>query len=148
MALAILGVTIALSDGATVAGPNAFLGDIMALLGAMGWALIALIARTTSFSTLKPDAPTVGSMFGTNHTLYELRNSFLLAEQERTGGVSAHVSPFAGPNDLGAAIKKAGLTIPTIDLDDLAIRYADAFVLMHELGRMGESNAAAVRRLR
>ena len=56
LAMAIAGVVIALSDRQATAGPNAFLGDILALLAATGWALIAIVARTTAFSTLKADA--------------------------------------------------------------------------------------------
>ncbi len=54
--LAGAGVAFALSNKNTQTGDLALLGDIMALLGAMGWAAIALIARTTQFSTLKPEA--------------------------------------------------------------------------------------------
>lgn len=53
--LAGAGVMIALLRGNADAGENAWLGDIMALLAATGWAGIALIARTTKFSTITPD---------------------------------------------------------------------------------------------
>jgi NADH dehydrogenase [ubiquinone] 1 alpha subcomplex assembly factor 5 len=42
---------------------------------------------------LQPDGVLVGSLFG-EETLQELRISFTLAEGERSGGVSQHVSPF------------------------------------------------------
>jgi len=56
LVLAILGVTIALSNSTSTSGPYALFGDLMALLGAVGWASIAIIARTTKFSTIKPEA--------------------------------------------------------------------------------------------
>lgn len=54
--LAGAGVIIALSNQNQQVGDYALIGDLMSLLGAMGWAGIALIARTTQFSTLKPEA--------------------------------------------------------------------------------------------
>jgi hypothetical protein len=45
-------------------------------------------------SISKPDAPFIAAMFG-GDTLYELRGSLQLADMERRGGVSPHVSPLA-----------------------------------------------------
>jgi len=56
LALAIVGVTLALSNSNSATGPYALAGDLMALLGAVGWASIAIIARVTKFSTIKPEA--------------------------------------------------------------------------------------------
>lgn len=42
---------------------------------------------------LKPDGLFLASIFGTD-TLYELRTALQLAEVERKGGISAHISPF------------------------------------------------------
>ncbi|MEM9332760.1 MAG: DMT family transporter [Pseudomonadota bacterium] len=55
LSLAGLGVAVALSNKNTQAGEFALLGDLMALAAATGWAAIALIARTTKFSTITPD---------------------------------------------------------------------------------------------
>lgn len=54
--LAAIGVAIALLGGQSNQGEASFIGDIIALLAATMWAAIALIARTTQFSTLKPEA--------------------------------------------------------------------------------------------
>jgi SAM-dependent methyltransferase len=43
--------------------------------------------------SLVPDGVFMASLFG-GETLYELRSSLQLAEQERAGGLSPHVSPF------------------------------------------------------
>jgi len=53
--LAIIGVAIALANKNTTAGPNAFLGDLMSILAGSLWAGIAIVARTTKFSSIKPD---------------------------------------------------------------------------------------------
>lgn len=50
------GVTIALSNNTQSASEFSFIGDMMALLGAVGWAAIAIIARVSKFSTIKPEA--------------------------------------------------------------------------------------------
>lgn len=44
---------------------------------------------------LKPDGVFIGALFG-GDTLFELRTSLQLAEIEREGGISPHVSPMAG----------------------------------------------------
>lgn len=44
---------------------------------------------------LKPDGVFIGALFG-GDTLYELRTAFQLAELDRQGGISPHVSPMAG----------------------------------------------------
>lgn len=43
--------------------------------------------------SLKPDGVFIASMFG-GETLYELRSALQLAEIERKGGLSPHISPF------------------------------------------------------
>ena len=94
---------------------------------------------------LRPDGVFVGAMLG-GDTLKELRSSLLLAEQEREGGVSQHVSPFAHVGDIGQLMQSAGFAIPTIDTDIITIEYPDAFVLMEHLQGMGENNASITRR--
>ena len=44
---------------------------------------------------LKPDGVFMGALFG-GDTLFELRTALQLAEVDREGGVSPHVSPMAG----------------------------------------------------
>lgn len=45
------------------------------------------------FKSLKPDGIFLASFFG-GDTLFELRSALQLAELERKGGLSAHISPF------------------------------------------------------
>lgn len=44
---------------------------------------------------LKPDAPFLGAVLG-GDTLFELRTSLQLAEQERKGGIANRISPMIG----------------------------------------------------
>jgi len=94
---------------------------------------------------LKDDGVFIGSMFG-GDTLQELRSAFLLAEQERDGGVSQHVSPFTGISDIGNLLSGAGFSLTTIDQELFTVNYTDPFILMHDLRGMGENNATHLRR--
>ncbi|KAF4802588.1 NADH dehydrogenase [ubiquinone] 1 alpha subcomplex assembly factor 5 [Turdus rufiventris] len=62
---------------------------------------------------LKPDGVFIGAMFG-GDTLYELRCSLQLAELEREGGFSPHVSPFTAVADLGHLLSRAGFNTLTV----------------------------------
>ena len=89
---------------------------------------------------LKPDAPFMAAMFG-GDTLFELRTSLQLADQERRGGVAPHVSPLADVRDMGGLLQKAGFKMLTVDVDDIIVDFPDTFALMQDLQAMGESNA-------
>ncbi|KAH7321072.1 S-adenosyl-L-methionine-dependent methyltransferase [Stachybotrys elegans] len=91
-------------------------------------------------NVLKPDSPFIGAMLG-GDTLFELRTSLQLAEQERRGGISPHVSPLADVRDVGGLMQKAGFQMLTIDIDDIIVDYPDTFALMQDLQAMGEGNA-------
>ena len=90
-------------------------------------------------NVLKPDCPFIGAMLG-GDTLYELRTSLQLAEQERRGGLSPRVSPLADVRDVGGLLQKAGFKMLTVDVDDIIVDYPDSFALMRDLQAMGESN--------
>lgn len=91
-------------------------------------------------NVLKPDSPFIGAMLG-GDTLFELRTSLQLAEQERRGGISPHVSPLADVRDVGGLLQKAGFKMLTVDVDDIIVDYPDTFALMQDLQAMGEGNA-------
>jgi NADH dehydrogenase [ubiquinone] 1 alpha subcomplex assembly factor 5 len=95
--------------------------------------------------SLKDDGLFLAAMFG-GDTLFELRNAFFLAEQEREGGAGIHVSPFAGVSDIGNLLTQAGFALTTVDTESIQVKYADPFVLMHDLRGMAENNAAIHRR--
>lgn len=79
-------------------------------------------------------------------TLGELRIALQIAEEEMRGGVSAHVSPFVRPRDVGGALAEARFALATVDSDRLVVRYKDMWALMRHLRAMGEGNAVAARR--
>ncbi|XP_074891588.1 arginine-hydroxylase NDUFAF5, mitochondrial isoform X2 [Buteo buteo] len=88
---------------------------------------------------LKPDGVFIGAMFG-GDTLYELRCSLQLAELEREGGFSPHVSPFTAVSDLGHLLSRAGFNTLTVDTDEIQVNYPGLFEIMEDLQGMGESN--------
>jgi SAM-dependent methyltransferase len=94
---------------------------------------------------LKPDGLFVGALLG-GETLTELRQSFAGAESEIEGGISPRVAPFADLRDLGGLLQRAGFALPVTDVDRITARYDSVFALMHDLRRMGATNALAARR--
>ena len=95
--------------------------------------------------TLKPDGLFLAALLG-GETLTELRQSFAAAESEVEGGASPRVAPFADLRELGALLQRAGFALPVTDVDRLTVRYDFAFDLMHDLRRMGATNALNARR--
>lgn len=90
---------------------------------------------------LRPDGVFIGAMFG-GETLYELRSSLQLAEVERRGGISPHLSPFTQIRDVGMLLNKANFNMLTIDTDEIVVGFPSMFELMWDLKGMAESNAA------
>lgn len=86
----------------------------------------------TIMKSLKPDGVFLASVFG-GDTLFELRSSLQLAELERKGGISAHISPFTQVQDIGMLLNQAGFKMLTIDSDELVIGYPSMFELMYDL---------------
>ncbi|PWA16198.1 hypothetical protein CCH79_00020113 [Gambusia affinis] len=81
---------------------------------------------------LKPDGVFVGAMAG-GDTLYELRCSLQLAQTEREGGFSPHVSPYTAVTDLGNLLGRARFNMLTVDVDDVQVRYPGIMELMTDL---------------
>jgi SAM-dependent methyltransferase len=94
---------------------------------------------------LKPDGLLLAALLG-GETLTELRQAFAAAEAEIEGGASPRVAPFADLRDLGALLQRAGFTLPVTDVDRLTVRYRTPFDLLHDLRRMGATNALVERR--
>ncbi|OAD62181.1 Tyrosine-protein phosphatase non-receptor type 11 [Eufriesea mexicana] len=72
-------------------------------------------------------------------------SSLQLAELERDGGISAHISPFTDIRDVGSLLTRANFTMLTIDVDEIVIGYPSMFELMWDLK---ENNAIRNRKLR
>jgi SAM-dependent methyltransferase len=94
---------------------------------------------------LKPDGLFLAALVG-GETLTELRQCFAEAESDVEGGASPRVAPFADLRELGALLQRAGFALPVTDADRLTVRYDSAFGLMHDLRRMGATNALLARR--
>ncbi|XP_054634344.1 arginine-hydroxylase NDUFAF5, mitochondrial isoform X2 [Dunckerocampus dactyliophorus] len=90
---------------------------------------------------LKPDGVFIGAMVG-GDTLYELRCSLQLAETEREGGFSPHISPYTAVTDVGNLLGQAGFNMLTVDIDEVHVHYPSIMEVMMDLQGMGESNCA------
>ena len=94
---------------------------------------------------LSPDGLMIANLFG-GETLIELRDAFTRAESEVSGGVSPRVLPFCDVREAGALLQRAGFALPVADTDRLTVRYDSPVALMHDLRRIGETNALTQRR--
>jgi SAM-dependent methyltransferase len=88
---------------------------------------------------LRPDGLLLVTFFA-GDTLHELRQSWLDAEIEVTGGVTPRVAPMIGVRELGGLLQRAQLALPVADMDKSTLRYADVFALMREIKVFGYSN--------
>ncbi|KAJ9069005.1 hypothetical protein DSO57_1022992 [Entomophthora muscae] len=93
---------------------------------------------------LKPDGLFLAALLG-GDTLFELRTSIQLAEQERGGGLSPRVSPFAESRDATNLLTRAGFALTTVDVEDIVVEYPSMFHLIEDLEAMGDSNGILVR---
>jgi hypothetical protein len=94
---------------------------------------------------LRPDGLLLAALLG-GATLRELRDAWLTAEGEISGGASPRVAPFADVRDLGGLLQRAGFALPVVDSETVTVTYADPLALMRELKAMGTSNMLVARR--
>jgi SAM-dependent methyltransferase len=94
---------------------------------------------------LKPNGLFLAALIG-GTSLAELREAFAEAEADIEGGASPRVAPFVDVRELGALLQRAGFALPVTDIDRLTVRYASPLALMHDLRRMGATNALVERR--
>jgi hypothetical protein len=90
-------------------------------------------------TALQPDGLLMLAFFA-GDTLFELRQSWLVAETEITGGASPRVAPMISVRELGGLLQRAGLALPVADIDRHTVRYSDAFALMRDVKKLGFSN--------
>ena len=93
---------------------------------------------------LAPDGLLMAAALGGN-TLTELREAFLAADADISGGASARVAPFIQVRDAGALLQRAGLALPVADVETHIVRYSSPFALMAELKALGAANPLADR---
>ncbi len=98
-------------------------------------------------TALAPDGLFLACLPGLG-TLAPLREAFLAAEAELTGGVSPRVSPFADLRDAAGLLQRAGFALPVADSETLMVTYPDATALFADLRALGETNALMARRRR
>ena len=93
---------------------------------------------------LKPDGLFMAAIFG-GQTLNELRQCLIEAESELRGGAGLRIAPFADAYDVAGLLQRAGFALPVADVDRVTVRYDHPLKLIHDLRRMGETNALADR---
>ncbi|CAM6105621.1 unnamed protein product [Calypogeia fissa] len=101
-------------------------------------------AMTQCKLALKQDGLFLGAMLG-GETLKVLRIACTLAQLEREGGISPRISPLAQVRDAGNLLQRAGLALPTVDVDEFTVRYPCALDLIEHLRTTGEVNAVRER---
>ena len=93
---------------------------------------------------LKPGGLFLAAMIG-GETLTQLRQAFLRADSEISGGAPPRVAPFADVKTMGALLQRAGFRLPVVDLDRVTARYDTLFALMADLRAMGATNVLSER---
>lgn len=93
---------------------------------------------------LAPDGLFLAAALG-GDSLTELRQAFLAADMELTGGAYARVAPFVPLSDIGQLLQRAGFALPVTDVETHVVRYASPLALMRELKALGASNPLADR---
>ncbi|WP_404401764.1 methyltransferase domain-containing protein [Pelagibacterium halotolerans] len=93
---------------------------------------------------LVPDGLFVAAAIG-GRTLTELRDAWLAADVELTGGVSPRVAPMIDVRDAGSLLQRSGFALPVTDLETHVVRYANPLALMDELRALGVTNPLAGR---
>lgn len=88
---------------------------------------------------LAPDGLLMIAALG-GETLTELREAFLSADSQISGGASARVAPMIQVRDAGALLQRVGLALPVADVETHVVRYGSPFALMSELKALGASN--------
>ena len=94
---------------------------------------------------LKPDGLLLASLLG-GATLTELREAWIAAEAEISGGASPRVAPFADVRDMGRLLQRAGFALPVVDSETVVVTYPNPLALMQEIKAMGASNMLIARR--
>lgn len=93
---------------------------------------------------LSPDGLFLAAAIG-GGSLAELRQAFLAADAQVSGGAFARVSPFIALGDCGALLQRAGFALPVTDVETHVVRYRTPLALMQELKALGASNPLADR---
>lgn len=104
--------------------------------------VVGFLARVRQH--LRPDGLFMAVAIG-GASLTELREAWLTAEAEVSGGAFARVAPFIPLADAGGLLQRAGFTLPVTDVETHTVRYAHPLKLMAELKALGAQNPLAER---
>jgi hypothetical protein len=104
--------------------------------------VVGFLARLRAH--LRPDGLLLVALLG-GATLTELRQAFLDADAQTTGGATARIAPFIQLGDSGSLMQRAGLKLPVSDVETHVVRYRSPLALMQELKALGASNPLADR---
>jgi hypothetical protein len=99
--------------------------------------VVGFLARARAH--LKGDGLFLAAAVG-GDSLNELREAFLFADAELSGGAFARVAPFIPLSEGGALLQRAGLALPVADVETHTVRYASPLSVMRELKGLGASN--------
>jgi hypothetical protein len=78
-------------------------------------------------------------------SLTELREAFLTADAQVSGGAFLRVAPFIPLSDAAGLLQRAGFALPVSDVETHTVRYETPLSLMRELKALGASNPLADR---
>ncbi|MFN3662636.1 methyltransferase domain-containing protein [Yoonia sp.] len=134
--------TIVADDDTLALQPGAH--DLVLHIMGLHWANDPVGQLVQCRHALRPDGLLLAFCLG-GQTLHELRSALAEAEAQITGGLSPRVAPMGEIRDLGALLQRAGLALPVADGNKLNVSYANMFHLMHDLRKMGETNALTQR---
>ncbi len=87
---------------------------------------------------LKPDGLFMAAVPG-SQTLQELRQSFIEAETEITGGAAMRVDPFGTLQQYGSLLQQCGFALPVADSEISVVRYSSLRPLIGDLRSMGST---------
>lgn len=93
---------------------------------------------------LAPDGLMIAAAIG-GRSLTELRDCWLEADVEMSGGVVPRVAPMIDVRDAGNLLQRAGFGLPVTDVDTHDVLYADPLALMTDLRKLGAANPLADR---
>lgn len=93
---------------------------------------------------LAPDGLFLAAVIG-GRSLSELRQAFLAADAQVSGGAFARVAPLIPLGDCGGLLQRAGFALPVTDVETHLVRYRTPLALMQELKALGASNPLADR---
>lgn len=93
---------------------------------------------------LAPDGLFLAAVLG-GESLKELRQAFLVADAELSGGAFARIAPMIEVRDAGGLLQRAGFALPVADVETHIVRYGSPLALMRDIKALGAANPLAER---